>query len=61
VTPDLFLEAGATITRRAMAQGVAGDQVEAMAALAVLRRPLREVTRGALLEGAARSATNRTS
>ena len=35
VTPDLFLEAGAAIKKRAMALGVAGDQIEAMGALAV--------------------------
>jgi hypothetical protein len=33
VTPDLFLEAGAAIKKRAL--GVAGDQIEAMGALAV--------------------------
>ena len=35
VTPDLFLEAGAAIKKRAMALGVAGDQIEAMGALAL--------------------------
>ena len=35
VTPDLFLEAGAAIKKRATALGVAGDQIEAVGALAV--------------------------
>ena len=49
VTPDLFLEAGAAIKKRAMALGVAGDQIEAMGALAVAQ--------GAAARGRPRCAT----